>query len=81
MREMEKGLGEAVKGLGEAAKVKYIADVLRQLRLLSNRHEFLTYLIEMAEVEAQNKIKQLDVSSAVTASSISVRPRRELSEQ
>ena len=74
MREME-------GGLGEAAKVKYIADVLRELRRLSARHEFLTYLIEMAEVEAQNKMKQGDISAAVTASSISVRPRRELTEQ
>lgn len=81
MREMGGGLGEAAKGFGEAAKVKYIADVLRQLRLLSNRHDFLTYLIEMAEVEAQNKMKQVDTSAAVTASSISVRPRRELTEQ
>jgi len=73
---------EEGKGVGEAAKVKYIADVLRELRRLSSRNEFLTYLIEMAEVEAQNHVKRDDVAPpAVTASSVSVRSRRELIEQ
>jgi hypothetical protein len=72
---------EAEKCPGKAAKVKYIADVLRELRRLSCQHEFLSYLIEMAEVEAQNHAKENDMAAAITASSAAVLPRRELTER
>jgi len=59
---------ERQQGMGDAAKVNYIADVLRELRRLATPHELLTYLIEMAEVEAESRAKQ-GRNSAIAASS------------
>jgi len=64
---------EAGTDLGEAAKVKYVADVLRELRRLSSQHHFLNYLIEMAETEAQSCLNGGDMAAAITSSSISGR--------
>lgn len=72
---------EAERRFGEAAKIKYIAEVLRELRRLTSRHQFLNYLIEMAEVEAQNSARQEGTGAVVTASSVSSQPPRGLSEQ
>jgi acyl-homoserine lactone synthase len=55
---------EHAGGHGEGAKVQYIADVLKELRRLSNPYELLSYLIEMAEVEAAKTAKHRATSSA-----------------
>jgi hypothetical protein len=72
---------EHAGGLGEGAKVQYIADVLKELRRLSNPYELLSYLIEMAEVEAAKTAKYQAMSIVVNATSESAQSRLEPNER
>lgn len=69
---------EDMQGLGAGATIAHIADMLRELRRLSGRHKFLTYLIEMAEVEAGAVAKHNDNALIMWTSSKSARSQREL---
>ena len=72
---------EHAGGHGEGAKIQYIADVLKELRRLSNPYELLSYLIEMAEIEAAKTAKHRATSVLVNATLGSAQSRLEPSER